>query len=289
MKALVTGAAGFLGRHFTAELAVRGYQVARCDITLGWDALDLFRESTDRYDLVVHAAAREPHRAAIDGKPAGHVYNQLLDAAMFDWAIRTGQGRVLYLSSSAAYPVDLQGVGHTYRLQEDDLGYLDDRSAPWPDASYGWTKLTGEHLAESARAAGLPVTVVRPFSGYGEDQAEDFPFGAFVARARRREDPFPLWNADAVRDWIHVDDVVRGALAVVESGTTEPVNLCTGIGTSCGDLAAMVAKAAGYSPELRPQGDKPAGVAYRVGDPTRLHRYYTPQVTIAEGVERALA
>lgn len=283
----MTGAAGFLGRHFVAELQGRGYQVARCDVTLGWDALDLFRDE-DRFDLVVHAAAREPHRAAIDGKPAGHVYNQLLDAAMFDWAIRTGQGRVLYLSSSAAYPVVYQGSKSLYRLREShitEFGRIGE-----PDSAYGWTKLTGERMAASARAAGVPVTVVRPFSGYGEDQGTDWPFGAFLARARAGADPFEIWgDGGQVRDWIHVDDVVRGALAVVDAGTDEPVNLCTGIGTSCGDLAAMVTEAAGYSPEFQPQGDKPAGVAYRVGDPARLHRYYTPKVSLAEGIARALA
>jgi len=35
--------------------------------------------------------------------------------------------------------------------------------------------------------------------------------------------------------------------------------------------------------------DRPAGVAYRVGDPTRFHQYYKPTVTLAEGVARALA
>lgn len=305
----MTGAAGFLGRHFTAELERRGWDVERCDLRMliqpgrveYANALLLFASSETRFDLVVHAAAWEPHRAAIDAKPAGHVYNQLLDAAMFNWAIRTGQGRVLYLSSSAAYPVDLQrygvevtALGDAWPRYLPSLGALSESAidlatAREPDSTYGWVKLTGERLAVSARAAGLPVTVVRPFSGYGEDQAEDFPFGAFIGRAKRGEDPFPLWNADAVRDWVHVDDVVNGALAVVESGTDEPVNLCTGIGTSCGDLAAMVAKVAGYAPEFQPQGDKPAGVAYRVGDPTRLRKYYTPRVTLADGIARALA
>lgn len=295
MKALVTGSAGFVGRHMVAELQRRDWDLTGCD-PLGWDrrdALDRFRIDGNVYDLVVHAAAREPHRAAIDGKPGGFPYNVMLDSAMFDWAIRTGQHRVLYLSSSAAYPVDLQRrrpkSAEPIRLCEDYI----ELGEPWitymPDASYGWAKLTGEMMAAAARTAGLPVTVVRPFSGYGEDQSEDFPFGAFAARARRREDPFPLWNADAVRDWTHIDDVVAGALAVVDSGTDEPVNLCTGRGESCGDVAAAIARASGYSPEFQTQGDKPAGVAYRVGDPTRLHQYYKPQVTLEEGIARALA
>ena len=256
MKALITGSMGFVGRHFW--LRMRNMDV--CDIQCGSDALALFRRSETRYDLVIHAAARAPHRVAIDTQPASHIYNRMLDAAMFDWAVRTGQGRVLYLSSCAV---------------------LDET----PDA-YGRYKLAGEDMARHAREAGIPVTVVRPFSGYGEDQSEDFPFGAFIGRAKRREDPFELWNGAAVRDWIHIDDVVAGALAVVESGTEEPVSLCTGIGTSCADVAALAAEAAGYQPQFVVRGG--TGANYRVGDPTVLHQFYKPAVTLAEGVTRAL-
>lgn len=265
MKALVTGAAGFVGRHMTVELQTRGWTVDRCDVLLGWDAQDMFRSSTrQRYDLVVHAAARSPHRAAIDGQPATHLYNQLLDAAMFDWAARTGQGRVLYLSSCVA---------------------LDEQ----PD-DYGALKLTGERMAAQARRAGVPVTVVRPYSGYGEDQTEDWPFGAFLARARRRVDPFEVWgDGQQVRDWIHIDDVVCGALAVVESGTEEPVSLCTGVGTSMTDVARLACDVAGYMPEFEFRLDKPTAARRRVGDPTLLHRWYVPQVSIEDGVKRALA
>ena len=267
MKALVTGAAGFIGRHMCRALVQRGYEVSRSDFTYNWDARDLFAAdpvAVGYFDLVVHAAARSPHRAAIDGDPASTIYNQFLDAAMFDWAVRTGQGRVLYLSSCAAADAE-----------PDDHGLL---------------KLTGERMAAQARRAGLPVTVVRPYSGYGEDQSDLFPFGAFVARAKARKDHFAIWGTGGqVRDWIHVDDVVAGALAVVDSGTEEPVSLCTGIGTSMTDLALMMCTEVGYSPQFVMHWDRPAGVAYRVGDPTRMLEFYTPQVTLAEGIKRALA
>lgn len=272
MKALVTGSAGFVGRHMVAELERRGWKTVGVDRASyqrleRWrgDALRIFSGeyyARQRFDLVVHAAAQAPHRAAIDGQPASHIYNQLLDAAMFDWAIRTRQHRVLYLSSCAA---------------------LDDQ----PD-DYGQLKLTGERMARQARAAGVPVTVVRPYSGYGEDQGTDWPFGAFLDRARHRTDPFPVWNANAVRDWIHIDDIVAGALAVVEAGIEDPVNLCTGIGTSMQDLISMLTEAAGYAPALEHHLDKPAGVARRVGDPAVMLRYYTPRISIEEGVKRAL-
>lgn len=294
--ALVTGSAGFIGRHMTAELRARGWEVTGCDIVdaggrpLDDDALRLFRRHEGpRYDLVVHCAARAPHRAAIDGRPANMVYNAMLDAAMFDWAVRTGQHRVLYLSSSAVYPIDLQNDhARPRRLREDDQR-PDRLNFGAPDASYGWTKLLGERMAAAAADAGLAVHVVRPFSGYGEDQGVDWPFGAFADRARRREDPFVIWGSgDQVRDWIHVDDVVAGALAVVDSDVREPVNLCTGEGTRMYDLAAMICEQAGYRPTFVVAPDRPEGVAYRVGDPDRMHDTFVSLVALEEGVARAV-
>lgn len=294
MRALITGSAGFVGRHIDAELQARGWETVQADIrptpeSLPYDALDVFRWETEVYDLVVHCAYHVGGRAAIDGEPRLLARNLELDAALFDWAVRTGQRRVLYFSSSAAYPVDLQDDFAIAReLREEDIRF-DWREIGRPDARYGWAKLTGEQLAQAARESGLPVTVVRPFSGYGEDQDDTYPFRAIVERARRRDDPFVVWGPGTqVRDWIHIDDVVAGALAVVESGTEAPVNLCTGRGVSMRHLADLCCREVDYRPTITPLPDKPAGVACRIGNPERFHRYWQPKVTLEEGVRRAL-
>lgn len=295
--ALITGSSGFVGRHMTAALRDRGWAVLPCDIAnaaapgspaaRAHDALHLFRTVAKQFDLVVHCAARAPHRAAIDGQPTLLAYNLQLDAAMFDWAVRTGQKRVLYLSSSAVYPVLFQDGSEEWQLHET---HTDSVHGIMPDAAYGWTKLTGEKMAAAAAATGLPVHVVRPFSGYGEDQGIDWPFGAFVDRARRREDPFTVWGPGTqVRDWIHISDVVAGALAVVDADVREPVNLCTGRGTSMTDLVTLICRTAGYAPRIEYDTTRPAGVAYRVGDPETLHAIYKPKVTLEEGVARAVS
>lgn len=297
-SALVTGSAGFVGRHMTAELLARGWGVLEVDVEdkAGEDCLDLFRTYTTVFDLVVHCAARAPHRAAIDGQPMNLPYNLQLDAAMFNWAVRTRQKRVLYLSSSAAYPIRLQtqewfNAHGPYRLAEHLINLTQwGKTGDWsPDAAYGWTKLTGENMAASAAAEGLAVHVVRPFSGYGEDQGTDWPFGAFIDRAQRREDPFTIWGSgEQVRDWIHIDDVVAGALAVVDADVRDPVNLCTGRGTSMYELAQTICEETGYRPPFATCPDRPQGVAYRVGDPDRFHGIYEPKVSLEEGVMRGV-
>lgn len=336
-RALVTGGAGFLGRHFADELERRGWDVVTVDVRsarvvdlfpggrmpstsrvhilqdarafFARELTDVSRTAPDPFDLVVHCAAAAPHRRAIDTRHDHLAYDVSLDAMFFDWAVRTGQRRLLYVSSSAVYPVALQTGelrerdGTPARLSEVDVSqslppnvwaHLAKMVLP-PDANYGWTKLIGEAMAERTTRVGTPVTVVRPFSGYGEDQGTDWPFGAFVDRARRREDPFTIWGSDSqVRDWIHVSDVVAGALELVDAEVTEPVNICTGVGTSVRELANLVIHHSRhdegeYDPVLHVDRDAPLGVHHRVGNPARLERWYRPIITLDEGVRRALA
>lgn len=303
-KALVTGAAGFVGRHTVAELRKQEWDVTPCDINgpMAWtmrDINDLVRWNNFQYDLVVHCAAVGAHRTAIDGQPMTFAQNMRMDASLFEWAIRTQQSRVLYISSSAAYPIELQAdltddgwTMESVRLDEDEIDLKDPKLA---DGTYGVTKLTGEHLAAAARAAGVAVTVVRPFSGYGEDQGLEWPFGAFLHRAIDREHPFLIWgDSQQRRDWIHIDDVVKGMLAVAdvqENGINdgEPVNLCTGISTSMKDLAMLMMNVAGYDEmTIRVDSSQPMGVMNRVGHPDRFFQYYEPKITIEEGVYRAI-
>ncbi len=298
-RALITGHAGFLGRHFKQELERRGWVVRGIDVAapFAWgtpnDALQVFTNYAlrQKFDLIIHCAARSPHRKAIDENPACAAYNQLLDAAMFNWAIETKQPHVLYISSSAVYSHELRHPTLGGRWTEvpvdgfpESMGFL---YAPFD--SYGATKRSGEQLADVARRCGVAVTVVRPFSGYGPDQSADFPFGAFLKRAISRADPFVIWgDADQRRDFVHVDDVVNGSLALVERGVPGPINICTGVATSMRELAQLMIDKVGYESYISVDRDAPLGVHYRVGDPSFLHQFYTPRWSIEAGVEQAV-
>lgn len=292
--ALVTGDLGFVGRHVADELRQAGYEVVGCDIADSLyrrDVRGFLRREDGHYDVVVHAAAVVGGRAKIEGDPLALAVNLELDAAMFAWAARTKPGRVVYLSSSAAYPVALQGSCCPAHggdpLSEADIKLS---RASEPDQLYGWVKLTGERLAALARTEGVPVSVVRPFSGYGEDQDETYPFPALAARARNREDPFVIWGTGAqVRDFIHVDDITAALMVMIREGIDGPVNLGTGRPTSMRELAGMMCAAAGYEPEFKTLPEMPSGVAYRVADVTRMNEFYTPKITLEEGVHRAMS
>lgn len=293
-SALVTGHAGFVGRHFTRRLLADGWAVYGVDVANGpgEDCRRLFATSDERYDLVVHCAAVVGGRAMIEGQPMAVATDLAIDADLWQWALRTRPGRVVYFSSSAAYPTVLQNPTDPptpdYPMALKEL-HINLSNIFQPDQTYGLAKLVGEVQAELVRAEGVPVTVVRPFSGYGEDQALDYPFPSFIDRAVRREDPFTIWgDGQQVRDWVHISDVVEAVMVVVAEGIDGPVNLCSGVPTSFVDLAELVCAAAGYAPELRFDLEAPRGVAYRVGDPTLMRSFYTPRVGLEAAVAEAV-
>lgn len=309
-KVLITGHKGFLGRHFRramdGEWDIYGMDVNDDEsrdvrrFVHGWftdpEGLEVdnyLREEKfgdlRSYDLVIHLAGIVEGRKTIDGDPLRIAEDLEIDAAMIRMVRSMRPKRFVYMSSSAVYPVALQtgdGTLGYQHLVEDDVDLNDVHN---PDMTYGWAKLTGEYVCGFLQEDGIPVTIVRPFSGYGEDQSLDYPFPSFVQRAVAFVDPFDIWgNGNQTRDFVHVSDVVGATLAAVEQGYDGPLNVCTGRPTNFRQLAEMVTSAAGYNPDRRYLTDKPRGVMYRVGDPARLHRVYVPKVPLEEGVQRAV-
>lgn len=280
MKALVTGGVGFIGRPVCQAFADAGHQVTCWDQAVGTDVRHMARVDPSSFDVVVHAAARVGGRKVIDWTPIDHAVNLAIDAELFTWAARIRPGRVIYFSSSCAYPSYLGAAGRP--LAEDDIDLGDPQ---WPDGLYGWAKLTGELLAATVADAGVPVTVVRPFSVYGPGMCDGFAVTGFAAQARQRADPLVIWgDAGQTRDYIHVTDVAAAVLAIAEQGVEGTVNLGTGIGTPLAELARMVAAAAGYAPEVKVDEGMPAGYRSLVADASRLNGFCPPRVTVEDGI-----
>lgn len=291
-RALVTGGSGFVGRYMIEALDARGFEVWNIDLKEGIDCRNFFKDNYTRFDLVVHLAAIVGGRMKIEGDPLSVATDLAIDSDMFNWAVRTKQPHVIYYSSSAAYPIELQNGDYAragHRLRERDINLANIES---PDFTYGWAKLTGEYLAQFARREGVRVDVFRPFSGYGTDQDLDYPFPSFIKRALAKEAPFKIWGTGKqVRDWIHISDVVEGTLQWAEEtfqseGVT--VNLCTGRATQFTDLAGMVMKAAGYVADVKTEPDKPQGVLHRVGSPVYMREVYAPRITLEHGISMAM-
>ncbi len=282
MKILITGDKGFVGRNFTRRL--QGHEIVGVDIKDGLDCRDFFKTNNEVFDLVIHLAAIVGGRLKIEGDPISVATDLSIDAEMFNWAVRTKQKKIVYFSSSAAYPIEAQRG--EYKLKESDIDLNNIKN---PDMSYGWAKLTGEFLASFARQQGIDVYVFRLFSGYGEDQDLDYPFPSFIKRIKEKQDPFDIWgDGKQVRDFVHIDDIFDAVMATVEANYQEPVNIGTGIPTNFIQLAEKCFEVANWTPnKIKLHTDKPVGVMYRCADTEISHGIYKPKITLEEGIKRS--
>lgn len=284
MKILITGDEGFVGTNFKKHLDAKNNHITGIDIKSGKDARHFFATDDTKFDVVIHLAAIVGGRATIEGNPLAVAADLAIDADFFQWAIRTKPGHIVYFSSSAAYPIYLQRAEYKQALKEFDINLDHIRT---PDLTYGWAKLSGEMLAGYARAEGLKVSVLRPFSGYGSDQSLDYPFPSFIKRGKEKASPFDVWGRGTqVRDFIHIEDIVRATFEAI-TNNVEVSNLCTGRPTSFIELAELVMLEAGYLAPIRTNPSAPVGVAYRLGDPKKMLSFYTPKITLEEGIARA--
>jgi nucleoside-diphosphate-sugar epimerase len=242
---------------------------------------------------VYHLASVVGGRATIDGDPLSVAIDLGIDAVFFRWLARNRDriDRVLYASSSAAYPTALQAEEGAVALEEGMIAFGHDLGQP--DMTYGWSKLTGEYLARIASTSyGVHIACVRPFSGYGGDQDQTYPVPAIARRAARHDDPLVVWGSGRQgRDFVHIDDCIAGirrATAAIDDGRA--VNIGTGRLMTFLDVAATFGRLAGYEPHVQPLIDRPVGVAARYADVRYMREVlqWSPIISAEAGFARVL-
>ena len=246
-----------------------------------------------KFDEVYHLASVVGGRPMIDGDPLAVAIDLSIDASLFLWAAKVNRPeRMLYASSSAAYPVAHQGFEESVPLVEE-LVDLEGGSLQ-PDSTYGWSKLTGEYLGRIAASRyGLSVAVVRPFSGYGEDQDLVYPVPAIALRVAARQAPVRVWGSGLQgRDFVHIDDCVEACVRAcrrISDGSA--VNIGTGELVSFRELAALMVELEGYEAAVEGTDDRPVGVAQRYCDPSRMRELldWSPSISLEDGMRRVLA
>ena len=302
MRALVTGAAGFVGSTLTDALLTRGDRVLGVDcFTPYYDRSDKeanlsAARRSDRFELVdtdLRSCDIEPlldgidvvfHQSAQAGVRlswsdgfadyAGH--NILATQRVLEAAKRIGTTKLVYASSSSVY-----GNAAAYPTTEDDV--------PQPHSPYGVTKLAAEHLCNLYAANwGLPTVSLRYFTVYGPRQRPDMAIHRLLAAALAGES-FPLYgDGSAVRDFTYVDDVVRANLAAADHdcapGTV--VNIAGGSSITMTELLALVADVTGAAPEIDRQGPQPGDVARTGGtvERARVLLDWEPSTDLREGL-----
>lgn len=243
----------------------------------------------ERFDDVFHFAAIVGGRLNIDGDPMAVALDLSIDAEFFYWITRHKPGRVLYPSSSAAYPVDLQTTEGAIALSESDIDFNSNLGTP--DMTYGWSKLTGEFLAQiAAKHYGVSIVCIRPFSGYGEDQDLSYPTPAIALRAAKKEDPFEVWGTGKQgRDFVHIDDILDFIFVLLDNVSDgSAYNIGRGELLSFLELIEVFCKFAGYKPEIKQLLDKPVGVHSRYANMEYVTEKFgwKPKISVEEGMRR---
>ncbi|MEY2436777.1 MAG: GDP-4-dehydro-6-deoxy-D-mannose reductase [Acidimicrobiaceae bacterium] len=284
MRALVTGASGFVGRHLIEHLRACGDEVTGCDRADG--SCDINDRSSVaevvgrvRPEAVYHlagwsdvgsswASPVEVFRANAEG-----TLNVLLACA------ETGVARVLAVSSA-----DIYGV-----VTEDELP-LDEDAPLRPVTPYAASKVAADFLSlQSWLGRKLPVLRVRAFNHLGPGQAPQFVAPALAERIARNEltggHEIPVGNLSPRRDFTDVRDVVRAYRLLVERG--EPgmaYNVCSGKDIAVRDLAERLLAMSTRPMELvtDPALERPVDIPVLRGDNSRLRAAtgWTPQIPI---------
>lgn len=278
---LITGGCGFVGRHLVNHLSsVNNYNITVVDNLsskgscignqkdvnyITKDCRIFFKENNTRFDIVFHLAATVEGRESIENEMFKVGENLDLDMKFFDWCRVTQPHKIVYFSSSAAYPINLQTQTNNTKLSEDMIDF-ENFNIGVPDMTYGWAKLTGEFLAHLSRQKyNLDIKCFRPFSGYGKDQDLTYPYPSILKRVIEKELPLTIWS-NSIRDFVHIDDVISYVMKMLYVPHSHTYNIGTGVATSFKELAELMWKIVHNETltDIKILDDKPKGVYYRV-------------------------
>lgn len=284
MRALVTGATGFVGPHLVAHLRASGDDVVGlddgvvevCDPAAVTDWI-----GGHRPEVVYHLAGWADVGGSWAAPQQAFRVNAEGTLNVLQAALDAGCGRVLVVSSADVYGI----------VDEADLPITEEHPLR-PVSPYAVSKVAADYLGLQAwLGRRLEVVRVRAFNHLGPGQSDRFVAPAIASRIAANErdggDEVPVGNLAARRDVTDVRDVVRAYRLLAGSGAPgEAYNVCSGADVAISDLADRLLALATRPMRLvvDPERHRPVDVPVLRGDRTKLERAtgWAPEIPLAQ-------
>jgi len=222
MRAVVTGAAGFIGSHLCERLLADGHEVVGIDsfsefyerplkernLAVALENSNFALEELDLHHAYLRKVLRGAdvvfHLAGLDGVSPSwgehfdrYVEDNVVATQRLLEAIRGEKtGRLVFASSSSVYG-------------EAEMLPTKESAVPRPSSPFGMTKLAAEHLAfVYMRSFGLALTSLRYFTVYGPRQRPDMAFVRFMKALVDGAEIEIFGDGEQTRDFTYVSDTV---------------------------------------------------------------------------------
>jgi UDP-glucose 4-epimerase len=300
-RIVVLGGLGFLGSHICRALVARGYEVRIFDKLYGLRTLvedieagvEILESDISRPDDVLAAISDAEivvnlvHTTVPGSSMKDAAYDVSSNVlASVKWLSRLGETkvkRIFYVSSGGT----VYGNPQTQPITETH--------PTEPVSSYGITKLSIEkYVAMYADMFGVAHRILRPSNVYGEGQRLNIGQGVIGVLADRalRGEPLEVWGTgEALRDYLHVDDLVAAMVSLLDySGPHCVFNVSSGTGRSVLDIINALQNQAGLRVEVKHLPDRGFDVAANVLSSSRLRTEtgWAPAVEFEAGIARTV-
>jgi GDP-L-fucose synthase len=296
---LVTGGAGFLGRHVVARL-----RQADCDqIIVPRSAEYDLRQAADirkllqrhKPEVVLHLAAVVGGIGANRLNPGSFLYsNLLMGAQLIELSREAGVEKFLAVGTICAYPKFTP-----VPFKESDLwnGYPEETNAP-----YGLAKKMMIAQTQAYRQQygfnGVNLLMVNLYGpGDNFDLQSSHVIPALIRKcveAKERGDKvLSVWGTGTpTREFLYVEDAARAVYLAAEMlDTSDPVNVGSGQEITIAELTETVARQTGFEGEIRYDPSKPDGQPRRCLDVTRARERlgFEATTSLSDGLEKTVA